>query len=113
MGYKQFIARSRLRFLLGSGMAGIVISLMNILTFAKVWEETFKYYNIPTLPLYVSFPVIYVIACWYIGLWYEQSGLWGAESSHINQNMNPEFRQICKDMEQIKEKLGIENTPKE
>lgn len=106
---KEFLARSRIRFLLGSSMAGITISLMGILTFSKVWEQTFQYYNIPMVSLYIILPVGYMVLCWVIGLWYEQSGMWGAENSHINNNMNPEFLKVCRDIELIKQKLGIED----
>jgi hypothetical protein len=90
-------------------MAGITISLMGILTFSKVWEQTFQYYNIPMVSLYIILPVGYMVLCWVIGLWYEQSGMWGAENSHINNNMNPEFLKVCRDIELIKQKLGIED----
>lgn len=94
-------------------MAGIFLSILNILTFAKVWQSSFEFYNIPLLLIYIAFPIGYIILCWGVGLWYEQSGLWGEENSHINNNMNVEFLKLCKDMDKIKEKLGIVDTPME
>jgi hypothetical protein len=102
---KDFVARSRLRFSLGIGIIGYAISALNILTFAKVWSSTFEYYGIPMMLMYTAFPIGFVIACWYIGYLYDIKGYWGKENSHVNANMNPEFKKICADIEWIKLKM--------
>jgi len=98
---KKFIARSRVRFQLGAGISGIVISLASLLTFAKVWSDTFAFYGVPALPVYIAFPVVYIIICWLTGLFYEKSGIWEEETSFGNKNLNPEFLKICEDSEKI------------
>jgi hypothetical protein len=104
---KKFIARSRMRFLLGSGIAGIIMSFVTLLTFAKVWATTFEYYGIPMLPVYIAFPVLYMIVCWYGGLLYERSGVWGEETSFVNKTLNPEFLELYNDVKEIKKSLNI------
>jgi hypothetical protein len=105
---KKFIARSRLRYILGTGVIGALISAVNLLTFAKVWENTFLYYGIPPIAVYFILPVFYIAACWYIGFIYDTRGIWGEETSHSNEYLNPEFKKLVKDIKQIKDKLGIE-----
>jgi hypothetical protein len=103
---KKFIARSRLRFQLGLGMIGMFVSIIGMLTFAKVWEETFKFYNIPLLFVYIALPLGFFGACWLIGYLYDVKGIWKEESSHMNVNINPEFQILCGDVRVIDEKLN-------
>jgi hypothetical protein len=102
---KKFIARSRLRFQLGLGMIGMFVSLIGMLTFAKVWEDTFKFYNIPLLFVYIALPVGFFGACWLIGYLYDVKGIWKEESSHMNVNINPEFVVLCQNVVVLEEKL--------
>jgi hypothetical protein len=103
---KKFIARSRLRFTLGLGIIGAFISIISILTFAKVWEETFKFYGIPMIIVYVILPLGFGLACWCIGYFYDVKGIWKEENSHINASLNPEFQLVWEDIRIIDRKLG-------
>lgn len=102
---KKFIARSRLRFTLGLGVIGSFLTIINMLTFAKVWEETFKFYNIPMIIIYVVLPVGYMITCWWIGYLYDIKGIWAEEVSHQNEYLNPEFVVLCDNVVKLDEKL--------
>jgi hypothetical protein len=102
---KKFIARHRLRFTLGLGIIGSVLTVINMLTFAKVWEETFKFYNIPMVVIYVILPLGYMAACWWIGYLYDVKGIWKEETSHANANLNPEFVVLCDNVIELDKKL--------
>jgi hypothetical protein len=102
---KKFIARHRLRFSLGLGIIGSFLTVINMLTFAKVWEETFKFYSIPMIIIYAVLPLGYIIVCWFIGYFYDVKGIWKEETSHSNANLNPEFLVLCENVVKLDEKL--------
>lgn len=105
---KNFISRTRLRFAWGAGFVGIFLAIPTLLTFAKVWAETFAFYGIPPVVLYISLPVGYIVSCYLLGLIWDIKGFWAGESSHLNMSCNPEFLLLVNDIRAIKEKLGIE-----
>lgn len=71
------------RFARGFSRAGVVVGIINILTFAKVWQGTFDYYGIPLVAVIVSIPVVFVLGCITIGILEERSGVWGDDTLHI------------------------------
>lgn len=103
---KSFIARHRLRFGLGAGIMGTFLIVFNLLTFAKVWEQTFAFYHIPPLVIYISMPLLYIMVCWYIGYIYDTKGFWGMENSHINTQLNKEFFDLCDNAKDTISKLN-------
>lgn len=105
---KAFIARNKLRLFVGSAFVGLVLSFLSYETFAKVWADTFSYYGIPPLLVYILGPVFIFLGCWFVGYEYEIQRLWAYEVSHQNKNINPEFVKVCEDIEKIKKVLGIE-----
>lgn len=102
---KAFIARHRLRFGLGAGIMGTFLIIFSLLTFAKVWEQTFEFYHIPPIIIYVSMPILYFITCWYIGYIYDTGGFWEMENSHINTKLNPEFVVLCDNAKELITKI--------
>ena len=103
---KKFVARHRLRFTLGSGIIGVFFFVINLLTFAKVWEDTFKFYNIPILIIYFGLPLSYIFICWIVGYFYDVMGIWKEEASHANRELNPEFADMVQDIKDIKQLLS-------
>jgi|WetSurMetagenome_2_1015567.scaffolds.fasta_scaffold07071_12 hypothetical protein len=102
---KKFIARSRLRFGLGVGIIGSFLSVINILTFAKVWQPTFENYGIPMAVIYIIMPVGYLSICWMIGYLYDVKGIWKEETSHSNAFLNPEFVVLCDGVVNLSDKV--------
>ena len=121
---KKFIARSRLRFGLGLGIIGSFLTIINMLTFAKVWQPTFESWGIPMLFMYFVLPFGYLVTCWAIGYLYDVKGIWKEETSHSNAYLNPEFVILCdnvislsdelketnKKLESINNKMGEKNS---
>jgi hypothetical protein len=105
MEFKKFIARSRLRYSLGVGVVGMFTSAIGILTFAKVWENTFVYYGIPPVSIYIAMPIGFFVVCFCIGYIYDVKGIWKEETSHSNTKLNPEFVTICENVERMDKKL--------
>jgi len=102
---KKFIARHRLRFTLGTGVIGTFFFAINLLTFAKVWEDTFDFYQIPMLLVYFGLPLFYIFTCWIVGYLYDTLGFWKEENSHINRELNPEIVIIMENLTDIKREL--------
>ena len=109
---RAFISRNKLRLFIGLGFLSVATAIINYLTFAKVWSETFTYYGIPSVAVYIGLPIIFVISCWGIGYAYEFSGLWAYEVSHQNTEVNPEFSKICSDITEIKKLLSMDKVEK-
>jgi hypothetical protein len=99
------------------------MAVINLLTFAKVWEGTFKYYGLPPIAVYILLPFFFVLGCWYVGYLYDVKGLWKSETKFSNRKQNPELFEIYetvmedhkialqsqKDMKKIKEFLNIKD----
>jgi len=98
-------ARNKLRFFVGLSFIGIIMSIFNFLTFAKVWSGTFEYYSISPTIVYVTIPLVLVIGCWYAGFWYEINKVWAYETSHMNTNVNPEFIKLIETVDRLEIKI--------
>lgn len=105
MTWKSFVARNKLRFFIGMGFVGVIMSVFNFLTFAKVWSGTFEYYGIPPGVIYISIPLGLVLFGWYSGYWYEMNKFWEEEVIHQNSNLNPQLMELIQDVKDIKEML--------
>ena len=108
---EQFISRQRLRYMRGATWAGIIFTVITVLTFVGVYRTTFEYYHIPIFLAGAVVVVGYVVTCVLIGLYDEQSGLFRKEQEHYNDTVNPQWQQwldLLKDIEKIKKKLEIE-----
>ena len=103
----DFVAMHRLRFISGVGIVGSIITVVNILTFAKVWEGTFQFYGIPTVAVYTLFPLMYIAICWLVGYLYDTKGLWKAETKFGNKRQNDEFLEMYDNVKLIKKYLNI------
>lgn len=109
----DFIATHHLRYGIGVGIVGSIITVVNILTFAKVWEETFKFYGIPPIAVFTIFPAGYIFVCWFTGYLFDIKGIWKAETKFANRNQNPEILEIYENIKLIKKHLNIKDEDKE
>ena len=109
INFIKFIAILRLRFSLGIGIIGMFTSVIGMLTFAKVWEQTFISLSIPLIFVYIALPVGFFSSCWLIGYIYDVKGLWKAETSHTNTKLNPEFVILYDNIKSIVETLDETN----
>lgn len=67
--------------LFGRGYArlGVALGIINILTFAKVWEDLFKSLGIPIVAVIISIPLLFVTICVIVGYLEKSRGIWGTE----------------------------------
>jgi len=59
-----------------------LVGIINVLTFAKVWQGTFDYFGVPLLAVIVAIPVGFVALCILLGVFEERSGIWGDDTLH-------------------------------
>jgi hypothetical protein len=107
-----FISRHRMRYMRGVSWAGAIQALLIALTFARVWKDTFDYYNIPSEILYIIVPGGYFFVCWFIGYIDEVNGFWRMEGDYYNKKMNPmwdEWCEIVKNTRECNEKIEVIN----
>lgn len=103
-----FISRHRMRYMRGVSWASVIQALLITLTFARVWKDTFEYYNIPPELLYVIIPGGYFFVCWFIGYIDEIKGFWKMEGDYYNKKLNPMWDEWCemfKNARECNEKL--------
>ena len=108
---EQFVSRQRLRYIRGSTWAGVLFTLLGVMTFVGVYRSTFEYYGIPIIVAGIVGASSYIVLCVFIGLYDEQSGLFRKEQEHYNDTVNPQWGQwlgLLDDIEKIKKKLEIE-----
>lgn len=80
--WSSFIGGFSARFARGFSRAGIIVGIINVLTFAKVWQGTFDYFGVPLLAVIVAIPVGFVALCILLGVFEERSGIWGDDTLH-------------------------------
>ena len=106
---KSFIARNKLRLFIGLGFLGFFTSMINYLTFAKVWAPTFEFYGISPSIIYLLIIPGVIASAFAMGYIYDRLHLWGLETSYLNSaNINPEFSENCrvnKDSNELIKKL--------
>lgn len=78
-----FLGRFSARFTRGFSRAGVIVGIINILTFAKVWQSTFDYFGIPIVAVILAIPVGFIAVCIAIGILEEKSGVWCDDTLHI------------------------------
>lgn len=93
---KAFIARNKLRLFVGLSFLGFITSMVNYLTFAKVWAPTFEYYGITPSIIYALIIPSVILSAFVMGYIYDKMHLWGFEVSYQNDaHINPEFSENC------------------
>ena len=98
MNLQYWFGSNRDRYVIGTTLFGITISIINILSFAKLWVADFEAMGIPPIALYIGIPAGYIFGCWFTGFIYQITGIYAQEASFNNQHGNPEFSQMIKDI---------------
>ena len=95
------------RFQWGYGYVSLAMALISF-GMSLVTMLTVKgiYISIWTLGLIGAGVVVF---CTGVGYYFEKKDIQNRITSHANKNANPEFKQVCKDIALIKNKLGIED----
>ena len=87
----------------GIAYASIVTSLLVLSNTVKLYENALSNFGISLLLAMVGGTLLYVVLCVFGGFVDEKLGTWGAENSHINMHLNPEFREILEWVSEQKE----------
>jgi len=90
-------------FLYGFGLVSIIISIINFGA-NQVTMITVKGIYVP-LWMVPIVGVSLIVICVMIGYNFEKYQVWNRITSHQNQNMNPEIKQLSADVKEIKKML--------
>lgn len=85
----------------GYSRLGIVLGLINILVFAKVWQETFEELGIPIAAVIVSIPLVFVVVCVIVGYIEKEKNVWGTELIYTWKIAGYDPIQLTKDVSNI------------
>ncbi|MGA2105018.1 hypothetical protein [Methanoregula sp.] len=100
-----FLGRTYYKFTLGWQIINLPLAFIGYLTFAKVWQPTIEYYNIPFLPVLIGFPILLALIGFVIGDLMIKKKVQAEINSLVNREANPQFFELCADVKDIKEKL--------
>ena len=101
-----FIGRWKVRFFRGIAFASIVSTMLVIMIAVRQYEDWFAAFGIPLRIGIIIVATFFVVLCLSGGFVDEKLNTWAAENSHINQNLNPEFKVIYEwVMEQKKKEM--------
>ena len=89
-----FIGRWKVRMFRGIAYASIVTSLLVLSNTVRLYEDVLSNIGISLLIAMIGGTLLYVVLCVFGGFVDEKLGTWAAENSHINNELNPEFREI-------------------
>ena len=98
-----FIGRWKVRMFRGIAYASIVTSLLVLSNTVRLYEDVLSNIGISLIIAMIGGTLLYVVLCVFGGFVDEKLGTWGAENSHINMNLNPEFREILEWVREQKE----------
>jgi hypothetical protein len=82
----QFVGKWKFRGIRGYFYANVIIGIVNFVELVGIYH----------LPLWWVVPMTIglILLCLSLGWADERAGTWGAETSHANQTVNPEFMEI-------------------
>jgi hypothetical protein len=96
----------------GMTYVGIPAQVITLLTFLKVWEETFVYFGVTTTVMYGVFPLILVSGCVLVGWLDTRIGIWSNEGIMLSHKVTPLTREtynIIKNNEDMLKTLTEQN----
>jgi hypothetical protein len=99
----SYAARNLWRVNQGFARINIIWALIGFLTFVKVWQPTFEHFNISIGAVFLALGILYFLSSWGIGYLNERWNLSRAEWEHQIAVQNPEYFDLIKNVEQLKE----------
>lgn len=103
---KSAFARHKVRFVRGQTDFGGTLALLNLATLVGVYWDKIVAIGLNPYLILCGSVATFGIGFWFYGFWYERSGLWKLETTHLNREMNREFLELCSDIGNIKTDLN-------
>jgi len=79
----KVVGRFSARFTRGYGRAAIILGIINILMFAKIYQETFAWFGVDILTVILGTSGFFICLRLIVGYIEERLDLWGEETAHI------------------------------
>ena len=97
------IGRVYYKFQIGFSPLSYILTFVGFLTFAKVWQSTFEFYNVPFIVAMVGFPLAMLITAFILGEIMIRKNVKAEMTSLVNTEGNPEFKELCERLRRIEE----------
>jgi hypothetical protein len=78
----------------GMTYVGIPAQIITLLTFLKVWEETFVYFGVTKSVMYGVFPIVLIGGCVIVGWLDTRIGIWSNEGIMLSHKVTPLTREM-------------------
>ena len=101
----KFLGRFYLKFQIGFAPMSYLLSFIGFLTFAKVWQSTFDYYNVPFIIALVIFPLCILGVATLLGHIMVKKNVQGEITSLMNTEANPEFLALIGTIDRLENKI--------
>ena len=88
-GILWYITYSKMLYLRGISYVSMGITILSLLTFLKVWQETFNRFGIPNEVMFIGFPMAVIIGCVILGFLDVKYKMWHRESVFSSKNISP------------------------
>ena len=92
-GWVWFATVVKMYYARGMTYVGIPAQIITLLTFLKVWEETFIHFGVTTTVMYIVLPIILVCGCILVGWLDTRVGIWSNEGIMLSHKVTPLTRE--------------------
>ena len=106
-GYAKKFAKFNLRFGRGNGHLSFGITIIKLTAYYSLIREPFREIFGINLPVQWGFigSFIYLFACYLVGLLDEKLGFWKQETQYNTEELNPTFKKMLENQNEIKKIL--------
>jgi len=88
-GILWYVTYLKMLYNRGISYVAMGITILSLLTFLKVWQETFNHYGIPNEVMFIGFPIAVIIGCVTIGYFDIKYKMWHRETVFSSKNVSP------------------------
>jgi len=111
-GWVWVVTVVKMYYARGMTYVGIPAQIITLLTFLKVWEETFTYFGVTKPVMYGVFPIVLIGGCIIVGWLDTRVGIWSNEGIMLSHKVTPLTREtynVIKNNEDMLKTLTEQN----
>ena len=88
-GILWYITYGKMLYNRGISYVAMGITILSLLTFLKVWQETFNAFGITNEIMFIGFPIVLIVTCAIVGYIDVKNNMWQREAVFSIKNVSP------------------------
>ena len=88
-GILWYITYGKMLYNRGISYVAMGITILSLLTFLKVWQETFNAFGITNEIMFIGFPIVLIATCAIVGYIDVKNNMWQREAVFSIKNVSP------------------------